>query len=1160
MARNELEAVAAQFTPVCAIGASAGGVQALREFFRHVPDDLGIAYVVIIHLAPDHPSSLSQILGGVTRMDVQQVSEQGLRLTQNCVYVIPPDREVVIDGDDVRARPFTEPRGQRAPIDMFFRSVAAGRGDGLAVVLSGSGSDGAMGVRAVKEAGGVVFVQEPAEAEYPMMPRSALATGDADFVAPIPRLVERMIEVSHSKEVVRQLRPGDADADLRRIVAFLRARTGHDFSSYKRATVLRRIARRMQVTRRPDMGSYAEYLVTNPEEAQELFGDLLISVTHFFRDPEAYRVLAEQAIGPLIGDAEEGGIRAWVVGCATGEEAYSLAILMLEEAARRRRTVPIQIFGTDLDEGALGTAREARYPASIEADVSEERLNRWFTREGPHYRIKKEVRDCVLFATHSVLKDPPFMHLDLISCRNLLIYLERELQRQVCTLLHYGLKPHGLLFLGSAETVEMTPDAFFPIHREARLYRARPISRRSLPILTNLPPGHRPDVLVERHRRNSPKQRQEPEVEQGAGASHASALEATAPPSALVDHEYRILHLSAAAGRFLLATAGPFSADISALVRPELRLDLRAGLRRALEHAETTLSMPLPIQLDGSRRRVLLQISPVRNDDDSPPYRALVFFLDGGPVAEVEDIAESESSAEEVRRLRAEVRGLEERLIASRQEHESGIQDLRVTNEELQSVNEEYRSTAEELETSKEELQSLNEELQTVNAELKSKLESISSAHSDLRNLVASTEIGTLFLDANLRIKLFTPAITEHFSVTEADIGRPISDFTHRLDSEGIEEDARGVLRTLAPFVREVATSDGRWLMMRMRPYRTVDERINGVVVTFLDITVRREAERRLRESEERLRKVMETEAVGVLFFEDSGTLVDANDAFLQMSGYTRRQIDERALSRQGLTPPEWSDKSREEMEILERTGRIGPYEKEYLLADGSRRWILFAGRRIEPNLIAEYAIDISDRKRVEEERETLTRELSHRVKNTLAVVQALARRTDGRTVDEFRAAFTGRLNALSQAHAMLLADNWRSADLGELVGRAMAPYGVDESGRVRIEGERAEVSAQQALSLSLVLHELGTNALKYGALSTPQGSVRIAWAKVDEAGTPSLRFTWEERGGPPVVPPTDDGFGSQLILRAAEYDLAGRAQMEWAPEGLTCALTFPAE
>lgn len=348
-------------TPICAIGASAGGVQALRDLFRHLPKDLGLAYVVIIHLSPDHPSAMQEILATVTEMPVHQVTDTP-ELKPNCIYVIPPDRELVIEGDHVQARPFSEPRGQRAPIDMLFRSIATGRGDGLAVVLSGAGSDGANGVRAVKEAGGVIFVQEPAEAEYPMMPRSAIATGAADFVAPIETMVERLIEVTHSKAAVRAIHADANDHELRRILSFLRSRTGHDFSSYKRATIMRRIGRRMQVTRRPGLREYSEFLIANPEEAQELFDDLLISVTSFFRDPAAYKALADEAIGPMFEEGGENGIRAWVVGCATGEEAYSLAMLLLEAAASRRVSTPIQIFASDLDEGALATAREAAIP------------------------------------------------------------------------------------------------------------------------------------------------------------------------------------------------------------------------------------------------------------------------------------------------------------------------------------------------------------------------------------------------------------------------------------------------------------------------------------------------------------------------------------------------------------------------------------------------------------------------------------------------------------------------------------------------------------------------------------------------------------------------------------------------------------------------------
>lgn len=477
--RNELNDMAQtedqqppKLVPICSIGASAGGVAALQALFRQLPTDLGLAYVVILHLNPDEPSALSDILSVCTRMPVHQVND-GLTFKPNNVYVIPPDRELVIEGDNITARAFSEPRGHRAPIDLFFRSAATGRGDGVAIVLSGAGSDGALGVGAVKEAGGIIMVQEPAEASFASMPQSAIASGMADFLAPISRLAERLIEVAHSKEAVRSLDVDGAANELRRIVALLRARTGHDFSSYKRATVLRRVMRRMQVCRTATFSDYADYLLTHPDEAQHLFYDLLISVTMFFRDEASFEALARQVIKPTFETATADGdesIRVWVVGCATGEEAYSVAMLLHEEMARQKASVPFQIFATDLDERALATAREGLYPRTIEADVSQERLQRFFIDEGSHYRVRNELRENVLFAKHSILKEPPFMRLDLITCRNLLIYLERTVQAQVCSIFHYGLRPGRYLFLGSAETVDAAADLFAPLDRQARIY------------------------------------------------------------------------------------------------------------------------------------------------------------------------------------------------------------------------------------------------------------------------------------------------------------------------------------------------------------------------------------------------------------------------------------------------------------------------------------------------------------------------------------------------------------------------------------------------------------------------------------------------------------------------------------------------------------------
>jgi two-component system, chemotaxis family, CheB/CheR fusion protein len=532
----------------------------------------------------------------------------------------------------------------------------------------------------------------------------------------------------------------------------------------------------------------------------------------------------------LFDEPPDEGIRAWVAGCATGEEAYSLAIVMLEEAQRRKVQVPIQIFASDLDQGALGTAREGRYPRSIEANVSDERLQRFFIDERTHYRVRTELRDIVLFASHSVLREPPFLRLDLITCRNLLIYLERGLQQQLMRLFHYGLRPNACLFLGSAETVDASSDLFATIDREARLYRARAQAVRSLPIIAQASGGHAepggglPHPVMRERSDPSP------------ASVHAAALERIAPPSVLVDAGHQILHMSPTAGRFILHSAGPFSGRLPAVVRPELRLDLKVALDRAFERSLPTMTLATPVALNGGRHRVAVHVLPVLVEEHSPS-QTIVLFIDGGPI-DVDELArldEDELPPDELRRLYAELKAAQEALVESRGEHESAIQDLRAANEELQSINEEYRSTSEELETSKEELQSMNEELQTVNAELKSKLESISTAHSDLQNLTAATEIGTLFLDTELRIRMFTPSVAYLFNITEGDVGRAITDFTHRLAYDGLEWDARSVLRDLAPIETEVKSRDAHWYMMRLRPYRTIENHINGVVLSFVD-------------------------------------------------------------------------------------------------------------------------------------------------------------------------------------------------------------------------------------------------------------------------------------------------------------------------------------
>jgi two-component system, chemotaxis family, CheB/CheR fusion protein len=809
---------------IVAIGASAGGVQALQNFFEEVPPDTGAAFIVVVHLDPEHRSELSTIVAARTSMPVVQVRDRA---------------PLQVVDHELSATEFDEPRGQRLPIDFLFRSVAARLGDGFAIILSGAGADGTLGVRAVKEAGGIILVQDPNEADYSSMPRSAMETGVVDFVLPVRELAKRLTDLIRIKDSVWPPEMGGVDEEaLRRIITYLRVRTGHDFSKYKRSTVVRRIARRMQVNRVDALKDYSDLIREEADEVQALLGDLLISVTSFFRDKEAFDAFAK-LLPDIFADKHAGRqLRVWVAGCATGEEAYSIGILLLEEARRHEARPHIQIFATDLDVRALAAAREARYPAAIEADVTEERLRRYFTREGDYYKVRQELRDIILFALHDLLKDPPFSHVEVVSCRNVLIYLDRELQEQVSSTFHYALDPGGYLFLGTAETAENPLGNFRIVDRHARIYQSTLAAGEKAPLLPRLlgPVRVREQML-------SLPQTVSPTAALSEAAAHRRALEMVAPPSVLVDDSHRVLHLSNTAGRYLLPSGGPLSADAAELVRPELRFEMRSALHRAFEQRTPTLSLPVRVNIDGETRPVQIQLKPLQEGGEW--RRAVVLFIEGdaisGNVSSTQEVTD-----ETVRRLKEELEITQQRLRTMREESDASNEELRASNEELQSINEEYRSTSEELETSKEELQSINEELQTVNSELKSKLEMISRANSDLQNLLAANDLATLFLDSGLNIKRFTEQAKELFSVTPSDEGRSIADFSHQLEYDGLVKDARSVIANLTPIRREVRSREGRWYDLRMRPYRTVDDKIDGVVITFVDVTERKQMEDRL--------------------------------------------------------------------------------------------------------------------------------------------------------------------------------------------------------------------------------------------------------------------------------------------------------------------------
>jgi two-component system CheB/CheR fusion protein len=826
---------------VVGIGASAGGLSALKIFLEHVPQDSGLAFVVVVHLSPDHESHLAELLQPHVRFPVEQVNQTTL-LERNHAYIIPPNANLNAIDTHLRLTKLEERRQERAPIDHFFRTLASTHdGNAIAVVLTGTGSDGTLGVKDIKANGGVVIVQDPTEAEYDGMPQSAIATGLVDFVLPvaeIPTSIQRFDRVRPRVPVPTDEDdvPQDERILLHKVFAQLRVRTDRDFSRYKRSTVLRRIARRMQLNYIEDLAHYVERLRERPEEARALADDLLITVTHFFRDPEVFERLEKLELPRLFDKRQPAeSIRAWSVGCATGEEAYSIAMLLVEEASKHETPPNVQVFASDLHSRSLERAREGFYPGDIATDVSPERLKRFFQQENGGYRIRKEIRDLVVFAPHNLLADPPFSRLDLISCRNLLIYLEREVQQDVIELFHYSLNPEGTLLLGSAETIDAS-DLFRVEDKRLCLFRKRNVPPREprLPVfpLTRTRfgedgGGHRPQLATP----------------VAYGSLHQRMVEKYAPPSILIGSDNKILHLSEHAGRYLVLPGGEPTQSAVKMVREELRVELQAALHHAREKKETFDSKPVPVRFNGHPCPVVLHVRPSLEREEEG--FALVIFeeREANPAAEATPADPKETESQRVRHLEAELVTARQRLQVIIEEYETSKEEMKASNEEMQSTNEELRSTMEELETSKEELQSINEELQTVNQQNRHKVEELAQLSSDLQNLLVATDIATLFLDRDLRILRFTPKLGDLFNVRITDRGRPISDLTHRLGYGDLTNDAQAVLTRLVPVERELQDDAGRWYLTRVHPYRSNDDRIEGIVVTFIDITDRKDAE-----------------------------------------------------------------------------------------------------------------------------------------------------------------------------------------------------------------------------------------------------------------------------------------------------------------------------
>jgi two-component system CheB/CheR fusion protein len=842
---------------IAGLGASAGGIQAFQQFFLKVPPESGIAYVVILHMSPDHDSHLAQVLQATTKMPVTQVNEK-IKVQPDNVYVVPPNRHLTMQDGHIIVSPNTQIEDRRAPVDIFFRTLAEEHNSkAIAVILSGTGANGSMGLKRVKENGGATFVQNPREAEFNEMPRNAIATGLVDEVLNVGEIPAKIIAYKNShgriqiSEDAEKHSPEQQQA-LRNLFTELRLRTGHDFSNYKRPTLLRRIERRINIQNLPDLPSYVTYIHENPEETQALLKDLLISVTNFFRDKKAFEIIENELLPKLFkGKNSENQLRIWVAGCATGEEAYSFAILCAEKTDGMIDAPKVQIFATDIDGNSIAEARDGLYSINDLADVSPERLRRFFIKEGDDYRIRREVRESIMFANHNLLKDPPFSHLDLVSCRNVMIYLNHVAQQRLTETFHFALNPGGYLFLGSSESVDGASDFFASYNRENHIFQSRPATSRAYPIPESVPNFgiDKPHISVIQEQENKQLERI------SFGDLHQQLLEQYGPPSIVVNEEYDIVHLSERAGRFLQIGGGEPSQNLLKMVRPELRLELRSALYQAMQRQSAVEARGVEVKIDKDAEIINIHVRPVLRKGDTARGFILVLFetstgkSNGQEISLTPDEPIARHLEEELMRVKNQLRSLKEQ-----QEFEQ--EEFKASNEELQAMNEELRSAAEELETSKEELQSINEELRTVNQELNVKIEEANLTSNNLQNLINSTDIGTIFLDRRLRVSLFTPLARNIFNLIPADHGRPLTDITNKLDYHKLLHDAEMVLEKLTTLEQEVSTTDGNVFLMRIAPYRTIEDRINGVVIAFVDITARKEAETLLQQNMDELTRI----------------------------------------------------------------------------------------------------------------------------------------------------------------------------------------------------------------------------------------------------------------------------------------------------------------
>ncbi|WP_250501218.1 CheR family methyltransferase [Caballeronia sp. GAWG1-5s-s] len=1187
--------------PVVGIGASAGGVEALQTFFENAPNSMEMAFVVVVHLAAEHASHVDDILQRATGMPVRQVTST-LPLEKNHVYVIAPGKQLEMSDGCVRAVDRDASESPPFTIDHFFRTLAeAHEQHAIGIVLSGAGSDGAAGLIRIKEAGGITLAQTPSDAEHAEMPQHAIATSQVDIVLPASEMPQRLIELLanaqriqlESLEVAEPANDrtrriaNDPERALSDILMHLRVRTGHDFRLYKRATVLRRIERRMQVNGQRDLMGYRDFLRATPDEANALLGDMLIGVTQFFRDRGAFDYLEREVISTLFAeDPGEGQVRVWVAGCASGEEAYSISLQLAQARDAAASARSIQVFATDIDEAAISRARAGSYPLAIANDVPPALLQRYFVRQAAHYVIAKSVRERILFASHSLLRDPPFSHLDLISCRNVLIYLERAVQRQILELFHFALRPNGYLFLGTAESADAADDLFVVVDKKWRIYRARMVAHRTKPPV-GFPPlsQHEPGTADERAATTAPRRAPASPAQRSFSFTelHQRALETYAPPSVIIDRDSNVVHLSDNAGRFLRHPGGELSSNIMSLVLPDLRLELRTAIFRALQTGTSVEARRVKWVHEPRASWINMTVRPFHDKVANAGFLLIVFDEVSARMTD-EEHAEAAGQDPVLAQLEQELQQSREQLATIIEQYETSVEELRASNEELQAINEELRSTSEELESSKEELQSVNEELTTANAELQARIEDTAKANDDLHNIIESSEIATVFVDKEIRIKRFTPNATAIFNLIDTDIGRSLFHITHSLRYPTLADDVRQSFQSLRLTEREIQSETGRWYLMRLLPYRTADDHIDGAVITLIDITDRHHAEEAARANEQRLRLVAQsTKDYAIIIHDRDGLIVSWNAGAERIFGYAEDEVVGRDIELIYETNDRLAFVPAHERETALREGRADD-ERWHRTKDGRR---IYCSGVVTPISDASFSgfgkivRDLTERKQREDaSREALEQEqrareqalsanqvkdefiavLSHELKHPLNLIgvksEMLPRLPEVRHIDAVREAAVSIKQAV-RSQAQIIDDllDWSRIQTGKLT---LEVQRVDVSAILRSIADACEEDAG-ARGISLETHLLEGPAI---ALADPVRCEQIIWNLVSNA----LKFTHagghvklnlSHEGGMLRIDVADDGQGIDAAMVDYVFDMFRQGPRDRIRGGLGIGLAL---